>query len=61
RQIALAFLGRFENVLLIPKSVTPDHLSANADAAAIALDADDIQRLDEAFPLGRKPSGLPML
>ena len=61
RQIALAFLGRFENVLLIPKSVTPDHLSANADAAAIALDADDIRRLDDAFPLGRKPSGLPML
>ncbi len=38
RQIALAFLGRFPNVLLIPKSSNPDHLSANADAASIVLE-----------------------
>lgn len=61
RQIALAFLGRFENVLLIPKSVDPEHLCENSDAAAIMLDDKDIGRLDRAFPRGRKPAGLPML
>ena len=61
RQVALAFLGRSPNVLLIPKSTDLDHLTANAAAAKIALDEDDITRLDGAFPRGRKPSGLPML
>lgn len=61
RQVALAFLGRSPNVLLIPKSTDPVHLTANAAAAQIALDEDDITRLDGAFPRGRKPSGLPML
>ncbi len=61
RQIALAFLGRADNVLLIPKSSSLDHITANAAAAAIQLDTDDIARLDAGFPRGRKPSGLPML
>ena len=61
RQIALAFLGRADNVLLIPKSSSLAHITANAAAAAIQLDPDDIARLDEGFPRGRKPSGLPML
>lgn len=61
RQVALAFLARSGNVLLIPKSGNVDHLSANAAAADIQLDADDIKQIEKAFPLGRKPSGLPML
>lgn len=61
RQIALAFLGRSPNVLLIPKSTDTNHLTANAAAAEIALDEDDIACLDRAFPRGQKPSGLPML
>ena len=61
RQVALAFLARSDNVLLIPKSSNLDHISANAAAAAIALTPDDIERLDAAFPQGRKPSSLPML
>ena len=61
RQIALAFIGRAENVLLIPKSSSLDHITANAAAAAIQLDRDDIARLDAGFTRGKKPSGLPML
>lgn len=61
RQIALAFLGRTGDVLLIPKSSNPDHLAANAAAAAIELEPEDIEALAAAFPLGRKPSSLPML
>ncbi|MFT5508112.1 MAG: diketogulonate reductase-like aldo/keto reductase [Hyphomicrobiaceae bacterium] len=61
RQVALAFLARSGNVFLIPKSANSEHLTANAEAAAIELDVDDIERIDAAFPLGHKPAGLPML
>jgi diketogulonate reductase-like aldo/keto reductase len=61
RQVALAFLARSKNVLVIPKSVNLQHLSDNAGAADLVLDGDDIQALDVAFPRGRKPSHLPML
>lgn len=57
-QVALAFLTRRSSVVTIPKSSTPDHVRANA--RAVTLDADDIARIDKAFPLGR-PSSLAML
>jgi len=61
RQIALAFLTRWDNALTIPKAVTSSHLDDNAGAGRVTLDADDIADLDEAFPRGRKPGHLPML
>lgn len=61
RQIALCFLARSSNVLLIPKAATPAHVTDNAASAEIQLDAGDIEQLSAAFPLGRKPSSLPML
>jgi diketogulonate reductase-like aldo/keto reductase len=60
-QVALAFLGRSPGVLVIPKSANPNHITANAEAASLQLDDADIADLDAAFPLGRKPSHLPML
>ena len=61
RQVALAFLGRSPGVLLIPKSADVAHISDNAGAGSLRLDTHDIAQLDAAFPLGRKPSSLPML
>jgi len=61
RQIALAFLTRWDNVLTIPKAVTPVHIDDNAGAAVVRLDAEDIAAIDEAFPKGRNSGHLPML
>lgn len=61
RQIALAFLTRHPALLAIPKASNPDHVIDNAGAGRIALDEDDAAALEAAFPLGRKPSHLPML
>lgn len=49
-QVALAWALRQPNVLVIPKAVSPAHVRANADAAAINLTADDLALLDQAFP-----------
>lgn len=61
RQIALAFLTRFSNVLLIPKAASAAHVAENAKAAELQLDEGDLEQLLAAFPLGRKPTSLPML
>ena len=61
RQVALGFLARHSNVATIPKAVNPDHVACNAGAGDLRLDEADIRELDAAFPLGRKPSHLPML
>jgi diketogulonate reductase-like aldo/keto reductase len=61
RQVALAFLTRQPSVFTIPKAVKLAHVEENAGAADLALSADDIQRVETAFPLGRKSRSLPML
>lgn len=60
RQVALAFLIRRPSLLTIPKAARPAHAVENAAAGHLALGADDIRRIDAAFPLGR-PRGLAML
>ena len=60
RQVALAFLLRHPNTFVIPKAATVAHVEENAGAASLELGADDLSRLDAAFPLG-KPGPLPML
>jgi diketogulonate reductase-like aldo/keto reductase len=59
RQIALAALAR--RAFQIPKSSSAKHAAENAAAAALKLNDADYARIDSAFPLGRKPRGLPML
>ena len=61
RQIALAFLTRDPQLFAIPKAANPAHVSDNAAAGELVLDADEIAALDKAFPLGTRPRSLPML
>ncbi len=61
RQVALRFLVRHRSVFAIPKAADAAHAADNAAAGSWHLSAAEIARLDEAFPLGRKRRGLPML
>jgi diketogulonate reductase-like aldo/keto reductase len=61
RQVALAFLTREPALLAIPKASSAEHAAENAAAGALELTKDEIAALDQAFPRGPKPRGLPML
>lgn len=61
RQVALAFLTRRASVFAIPKAGTQGHVEDNAGALRLMLTEDELARIGAAFPLGRKPSSLPML
>lgn len=61
RQVALAFLTRMPAVFAIPKAATAEHAADNAAAGKLTLSASEIEALDNAFPRGPKPRGLPML
>lgn len=61
RQVALRFLAREPSLLAIPKASSIEHAEDNAGAGALRLTAADLARIDEAFPLGPRPSRLPML
>ena len=59
RQVALAALAR--RAFVIPKASSPDHAADNAGAGDLILDDAALDRIDAAFPLGRKPRSLPMI
>ena len=59
--IALAWVLRHDHVFTIPKAASPEHVRANAMAADVVLDAEDLKALDEAFPPPRGPEPLAML
>lgn len=61
RQVALAFLTRRASVFAIPKAGRTAHVEENAGAPGLVLKAEEIARIDAAFPLGRKPHALPMI
>jgi diketogulonate reductase-like aldo/keto reductase len=61
RQVALAFLTRRPSLLAIPKAATPDHVAENVAAGDLTLSDNEIAALDQAFPRGPRPRGLPML
>ncbi|ESR26886.1 aldo/keto reductase [Lutibaculum baratangense] len=61
RQVALAFLTRRPGHFAIPKASAAGHVAENAAAGRLVLDETEIGRIEEAFPLGRKPRHLPML
>ena len=61
RQVALQFLVHRPGVFAIPKASTPEHAAENAGAGAFQLSDADVERIDDAFPRGRRPSELPML
>lgn len=49
-QVALAAVLRHDGVIAIPKASSVEHVEANADALEIQFDAEDLERLDNAFP-----------
>ena len=59
--VALAWVLRHEHVFTIPKAASPEHVRANAAAADLLLDPEDLTALDEAFPAPRGPEPLAML
>jgi diketogulonate reductase-like aldo/keto reductase len=60
RQVALAFLLRHPNSFVIPKASDMSHLEENAGAGSLRLTAEDLRRIEVAFPRG-KPGRLPMI
>src|SRR5262245_6329230 len=61
RQVALAFLVRQPSLFAIPKASDARHVEENASAGELRLDAGEIARLEQAFPLGRRPRTLPVI
>lgn len=60
-QIALAFLLRLSSLFAIPKAANAEHAADNAAAAGIELGANEVRRLDQAFPRGPRRRGVPTL
>jgi diketogulonate reductase-like aldo/keto reductase len=60
-QIALAWTLRAEGVVAIPKASDPAHVRQNAMVRGIALTAEDLEVLDEAFPPPKRKQSLAML
>jgi diketogulonate reductase-like aldo/keto reductase len=54
RQVALRFLVRHPNVFAIPRAARAAHALENAAAGDLALGAEDLARVDAAFPRGRR-------
>jgi diketogulonate reductase-like aldo/keto reductase len=61
RQVALSFLTRDPLLFAIPKASTSEHAADNAAAGQLTLSENELALLDQAFPRGPKPHGLPML
>jgi len=61
RQIALAFLVRRPSCFAIPKTSDPGHAEENAAAAEIDFSDEEVRRIEEAFPPGRRRKGVPTL
>ena len=61
RQVALGFLLRHPEVVVIPKASSVAHVEENAGAAALDLSEAESGRIDAAFPLGRAQRELPMI
>ena len=59
--VCLAWVLRHDDVMAIPKSSDQAHLRANAEAADLALDGDDLAAIDAAFPAPRGPSPLAII
>jgi diketogulonate reductase-like aldo/keto reductase len=60
-QVALAFLVRDPNVLTIPKAARVAHVEDVAGAGDLVLSADELQRIDAAFPPPKGAGRLPVI
>ncbi len=59
--VALAWALRHPGVVAIPKASDPAHVRENARAATLALDDEDLRRIDRAFPPPKRKQPLGML
>jgi diketogulonate reductase-like aldo/keto reductase len=48
-------------VFAIPKASQISHVEENALAAQIVLSDEEIEQIEQAFPLGRRRKGIPTL
>jgi diketogulonate reductase-like aldo/keto reductase len=60
-RVALAFLTRRPSLFAIPKASSAQHTADNAGAGDLVLEPSELTALEDAFPLGRKRRGIPML
>jgi diketogulonate reductase-like aldo/keto reductase len=60
-QVALAWLLRNDDVVVLPASTHPAHVRSNRAAVELALDAQAIAAIDAAFPPPAGPAPLSML
>jgi diketogulonate reductase-like aldo/keto reductase len=60
RQVALAFLTRRPSLFSIPRSSRVEHTEENAGALKLKLTAQELAKIDAAFPVRRR-SELPTL
>jgi diketogulonate reductase-like aldo/keto reductase len=60
RQVALRFLVRRPSLFAIPKAADAAHVTENAGSGSLHLSKAELARIDEAFPLGRRPRELPV-
>ena len=60
-QIAIAWLLQQDNTIVIPKASKLEHIEQNYAAQNISLNADDLTKLDQAFPAPNRPIALQML
>ena len=60
-QVALAWALRHQTIIAIPKAATPQHITANAQAAELVLTPPDLAEIDATFPPPRRPTPLAML
>ncbi|TQF15189.1 aldo/keto reductase [Myxococcus llanfairpwllgwyngyllgogerychwyrndrobwllllantysiliogogogochensis] len=61
RQVALQFLVRRPSLFAIPKASRVAHLRDNAAAVSLKLSADELARIDAAFPKGAYSDALPVI
>jgi len=61
RQVAFRYLTRRSPLSAIPRASSVEHAAQNAGAAQLRLTKADVERVEAAFPLGPRPSRLPML
>ena len=60
-QVALAWLRRHDDIVVIPKAATSAHIDENLAALDLLLTHDDFTALDRAFPPPKKAQPLDML
>jgi diketogulonate reductase-like aldo/keto reductase len=61
RHVALAFLVRRPGLFTIPKAARLEHVEENARVGDFRLTDEELARIEEVFPLGRRPRELPTL